>query len=51
MVVFLESFKSWCGLPSVHRTINKTHIIIAKPTRVFTKDYYCNKIGGYNMVA
>jgi len=51
MVVLLESFKSWCGSLSVHWPMDKTHIIIAKPTRVFTKDYYCHKIGGYNMVA
>jgi len=48
--VMLE-FKKLCGLPSVHGTIDTTHISISKPKLDFVKDYYFQKTRGYLVVA
>jgi hypothetical protein len=44
-------FKTWCGLPFVQGAIHGTHISIAKPLVLFTKDYYFHKTSGCNIVA
>jgi len=47
--VMLE-FKELCGLPSVHGTIDNTHISIYKPKFDFVKDYYFHKTKGYQVI-
>ncbi len=44
-------FKELCGVPSVHGTINGTHISISKSKLDFAKDYYFHKTRGYPVVA
>ncbi len=53
MEVEMMNFKYWCGLPSMHGTINNTHISISKPKLAFAfvKDYYYLKTRGYSIVA
>jgi hypothetical protein len=36
-------FKDWCGLPSVHSTIDGLRISISKPNITFAEDYYYHK--------
>jgi len=43
MEVVMMDFKYWCGLPSMHGTINNTHISISKPKLTFVTDYYYHK--------
>jgi hypothetical protein len=36
----VDEFKSWCGLPSIHNSIDGINIESIKSRYVFPKDYY-----------
>jgi hypothetical protein len=39
--LIMTKFNYYCGMPSMHGVMNKTHIHIAKPIKTpFLKDYY-----------
>jgi len=51
MILVMEEFIKWCGLPSVMGAIDGTHISIARPQGAHATYYYYHKIGGYSIVA
>ena len=44
------NYKSFCGMPSVHKAIDCTYIHISKPV-FFWEDYYYFKNGRYSIIA
>jgi hypothetical protein len=43
-------FKSLCGLPSIHGTLDGTHFPIVKHVGIFNEDYNYHNNEGYTIV-
>jgi len=43
-------FKSLCGLPIIHGTLDGTHFPIAKHVGIFNEDYYYHINEGYTTI-
>lgn len=43
-------FKSLCGLPIIHGTLDGTHFPIAKHVDIFNEDYYYHINEGYTTI-
>jgi hypothetical protein len=51
MILVMEQFKKWHGLPIMQSVISGTHISIIKLQGGFVNDYYYHKTWGYSIVA
>jgi len=51
MQVVMFDFKNSCDMLNMMGAIDGTHISIAKPSSVYSKDYFFHKTRGYNVVA